>query len=248
MLQIRSALSDSVGIGATGEIILLTAKGEAIQILAHQDLFDRDHDHPDMVLPGSDYYDTLRRGLLGELVVSSTVDDHQHEIVLAFSPVAGTDWTVATERHTHELTEPFIQAGIIGGGISLLFIFAGGFYNYRIANQIEKIAISAEQKAELKQRQLEEALDVMNDGFALFDKDDRLVLCNQVYREIYSTHAFSIEIGKSLEEILRAGCSVGAFPQAVGREEDWIKERLVQHQATETIEQKLADGRWLKIS
>ncbi|MGB0681860.1 MAG: PAS domain S-box protein [Magnetovibrionaceae bacterium] len=93
-----------------------------------------------------------------------------------------------------------------------------------------------------------DSLEASSEGFALFDKNDRLVVCNKVYRDFYKTHEYSIEEGRTLEEIIRAGLAEDAFPQARGREEAWLAERLRQHQKTESVEQQLADGRWLKVS
>ena len=96
--------------------------------------------------------------------------------------------------------------------------------------------------------QLEQALDSMNEGFALFDAEDRLVVFNGTYREMYKTHAHAIKIGATMESILRAGLDNGAFPRALGREEEWLKERLNKHQSSAgSVEQQLIDGRWLLI-
>jgi PAS domain S-box-containing protein len=85
-------------------------------------------------------------------------------------------------------------------------------------------------------------------GFCLYDSEDRLVLCNQRYREIYPKHADALVVGRLFEEMLREGVERGEFSEAIGREEEWIAERLRYHQDPEgPIEQQLSDGRWLRI-
>ena len=44
----------------------------------------------------------------------------------------------------------------------------------------------AEEKASRAQSHLEDAVESFSDGFALFDADDRLVLCNERYREAFA--------------------------------------------------------------
>ena len=95
---------------------------------------------------------------------------------------------------------------------------------------------------------LEAAVEALQDGFVLFDADDRLVICNERYREIYPLSAPAIVPGARFEEILRYGLMQGEYAEAAGREEDWLAERLDRHHAPESeVEQELADGRWLRI-
>lgn len=97
--------------------------------------------------------------------------------------------------------------------------------------------------------QLAEAIDTINDGFALYDRDGRLVMCNDTYRSYYAISADLFEPGTPFETIIREGVRRGQYPAAAGREEEWIAERLEAHgRANSEVEQKLADGRWLKIS
>ena len=92
------------------------------------------------------------------------------------------------------------------------------------------------------------AIEALPAGFCLYDANDRLVLFNQRYREFYPKHAESLVAGRHFEEMLRAGVERGEFAEAIGREEQWIAERLRRHaDPREPIEQRLADGRWLQI-
>ncbi|WP_102110353.1 PAS domain-containing sensor histidine kinase, partial [Oceaniglobus roseus] len=92
------------------------------------------------------------------------------------------------------------------------------------------------------------AVEAIPDGFVLFDQDDRLVMCNDRYREIYPESAPAIQHGASFESILRFGLARGQYREAVGREEEWLEERMAAHRApSQMIEQQLGDGRWLRI-
>ncbi|MFN3292673.1 MAG: response regulator [Gemmobacter sp.] len=92
------------------------------------------------------------------------------------------------------------------------------------------------------------AFEAIPDGFVLFDRHDRLVMCNQRYREIYAASAEAMVPGARFEDILRHGLERGQHSDAIGREEEWLAERLAKHRRAEgTDEQVLADGRWLRV-
>jgi len=98
-------------------------------------------------------------------------------------------------------------------------------------------------------RQLNTAIESIEDGFALFGPDDRLVMCNSKYKSYYNASSHLIVPGASFEEILRGGVAQGQYRDAIGREEEWIAQRLREHaNPSRPTEQHLADGRWLKVS
>ncbi len=91
------------------------------------------------------------------------------------------------------------------------------------------------------------AIEAIPDGFVLFDREDRLLTCNQRYRDIYAVSAPAIQPGARFEDILRYGLAHGQHPAATGREEEWLAERLEQHRSPAgTHEQHLGDGRWIR--
>ena len=53
---------------------------------------------------------------------------------------------------------------------------------------------------------------------------------------------------RSFEAIIRGGVARGQYPDAIGREEDWIRQRMAMHReaAGETI-LKLDNGHWLRV-
>jgi len=107
----------------------------------------------------------------------------------------------------------------------------------------------AEKEAALAQERMLDAIESTGDGFVLYDADDRLVMCNEIYRNYYHETAHLMVPGAQFEDMLRAGAEMGQFPAAVGRVDDWVAERMKNHLAANTeIEQQLADGRWLRIS
>lgn len=109
------------------------------------------------------------------------------------------------------------------------------------------IALMIEELGQAHQ-QLVEAFEVVPEGLALFDADDRYVMWNRPYAEIYKQSEDLITVGARFEDVLRAGLARGQYPDAIGREDEWLAARLTRHRlASSTHEQHLAGDRWLRI-
>jgi diguanylate cyclase (GGDEF)-like protein len=90
------------------------------------------------------------------------------------------------------------------------------------------------------------AIEAMSDGFAMWDDQDRLVTCNERYREFYALSAPLLVPGSSYEEILRKAVELGQYPQAEGASEAFIERTIAWHrQASGSFERLLPEGRWL---
>ena len=88
------------------------------------------------------------------------------------------------------------------------------------------------------------AIDVLPDGFVLFDREERLLACNQRYREMFPDSAPAMLPGVTFEDLLRHGLKNSHVPEAVGREEEWLAERMQQFRSADTVEENvLASGR-----
>ncbi len=115
-----------------------------------------------------------------------------------------------------------------------------------------RIDITARKAAEALAKRnadlLQGSIEALDDAFALFDDQDKLVLCNQRYRDIYPLCADVIVPGQTFEAIIRKGAERGQHPQAVGRIAQWVAERLAIHQQAQSrLDQKLDDGRTLRV-
>jgi hypothetical protein len=98
------------------------------------------------------------------------------------------------------------------------------------------------------QRRILAAIESIPDGFVLFNRDRRIIMANDNYRRTVPHVADLVAPGVALETILRAGVDRGAYADAVGREEDWIAERLDHHARAEgEMEVQTSDGRWIKV-
>ncbi|TNF59020.1 MAG: hypothetical protein EP307_11175 [Rhodobacteraceae bacterium] len=98
-------------------------------------------------------------------------------------------------------------------------------------------------------RQLVVAINSSQDAFVIYDREDRLTLCNEKYKLFYPESADLFVPGARFEDIIRKGVARGQYPAAAGREEEWIRERLAAHaNPAEPIEQEMPDGRWLRVT
>ena len=103
--------------------------------------------------------------------------------------------------------------------------------------------------AEARQR-LVDAIESITEGFALYDADDRLVLCNSTYRELLQPGlAERIVPGTPFESIIRHAAERGLVEDAEGRLEQWVAERLARHRRLgEPFVQHHSGDRWIRIS
>ena len=116
----------------------------------------------------------------------------------------------------------------------------------------------ATERAENAERMLPMAIDSIDDGFVLFDKEDRLVLANRKYKGFFRRGHEVIKPGVDFETILRASAEDGSYilppptdpfrPTDPAAElEEYIRARVKAHKAGGEINQKLRDGRWLRL-
>ena len=96
---------------------------------------------------------------------------------------------------------------------------------------------------------LTEAIETISEGFSLYDAEDKLIICNSRYRELFASHADVMVPGVSFETILRTATERGLIKDAEGRHNAWIEERLARHHAaSETHVQCRSDDRWIRVS
>jgi PAS domain S-box-containing protein len=124
---------------------------------------------------------------------------------------------------------------------TVLRLFAG-----RAAAEMERSR--AEDALATTEARLSDAIESIPDGFVLYDAEDRLITCNQAYRDLYKGVAELIRPGVSFEELVRAMVERGTVDIPPDRREAWIDNRIVRHQApTDSFENKLSNDRWVLV-
>lgn len=106
----------------------------------------------------------------------------------------------------------------------------------------------AEERAQVAERRLLDAINSSNEGFALWDKDDRLVLCNEKYLDFYPIIRPFMIPGVRFDDMCRLTIQSGGI-RIEGPTDEWIKRRVAQHRQSNFVgEHHLADGRWVLVS
>ena len=116
----------------------------------------------------------------------------------------------------------------------------------RAAQTAESAAARAEAAAQIAHERLLAAFEVVPEGLALFDSDDRLVLWNRRLTELYPKTT-NFRVGTRFEDVIRNGLAHGQYPDALGREDEFLAERVSLHnRLRSTMEHQLDGQRWVR--
>ncbi len=125
----------------------------------------------------------------------------------------------------------------------------GAFRGYRGTATDETPIVSAFWRAEEAEALLRDATESISEGFVIFDPEDRIVMANEAFRKLYSEVADHVQPGVSFEEFVQAAIERGVYPDAKGKESEWLDTRLEEHQASAgSVVHKLANGRWVMVT
>ena len=93
------------------------------------------------------------------------------------------------------------------------------------------------------------AIDAMQASIVAYDRDDRLLFTNAEFRRLYHLSDRDTAPGTTFEHLLRARVEAGMMPEAQGREEAWIAERIAErHERGGGVTmRRMADGRWRRL-
>ena len=100
------------------------------------------------------------------------------------------------------------------------------------------------------QQRLVEAIATISEGFSLYDDEDRLVLCNPQYGQLFYPGLDEfVKPGVLFEDLIRAACNANLIVGAQERQEEWVDERMSHHlQPGELFIYQQIDGRWIEIT
>ncbi|MEW5685435.1 MAG: response regulator [Pseudomonadota bacterium] len=107
----------------------------------------------------------------------------------------------------------------------------------------------ARAQADQAEARLRDVIDAIPEGVVFLDAEGRYVLWNRRYAEIYHRSADLFRPGARLLDTLREGVRRGDYPDAIGREDEWLaaREAKLAEATGSRHEQQVADGRWLMI-
>lgn len=133
-----------------------------------------------------------------------------------------------TEKTVHEIVEPvFDDDGELTG----------------ISGTVQDI--TERKKSETKSRRLLTAIESLSECVALYDENDCLVFCNAPYRELNRAVPETLVPGVPYAVHLKAILTKHLVPGSIGREAEWLEERLAHHRNPKgPLEVSRQDGRW----
>ncbi|MCZ6860661.1 MAG: PAS-domain containing protein, partial [Alphaproteobacteria bacterium] len=109
------------------------------------------------------------------------------------------------------------------------------------------IDVTDEKRAAEVRDRMFAALENLTDAIALFGPDDRLVYTNPRYIEYNEKARSVVKPGNTFEQILRGNVQLGRFPEAAGREEDWIAERMAARRNLPYAAERKVDSEWFDV-
>ena len=143
-------------------------------------------------------------------------------IGFAMSPAGAETWMVLTNR-----------------GMSLLAIWITAIL---LASRMSERRL-ADEAIKIERDRLSDAIESFTGGFALFDKHDRLVICNENYLKAMDDVADILKPGLQFEELLKVRAERGQRRDGLTRDQAWFDERVGRHRDPQgPLERTFDDG------
>jgi signal transduction histidine kinase/CheY-like chemotaxis protein/HAMP domain-containing protein len=110
----------------------------------------------------------------------------------------------------------------------------------------ERDRLAAE--AEAQRKTIAAAIATISEGFVLYDSEDRIVLFNEQFRDIYPGLADIIKPGTTFGQVLEAVISRSLVDLGSQSPQDWIAERKARHEHSGGFAEYRYGGRFVRIS
>ncbi|WP_417817575.1 putative bifunctional diguanylate cyclase/phosphodiesterase [Tritonibacter scottomollicae] len=107
--------------------------------------------------------------------------------------------------------------GIVSFCLALVFIFLAR----QLVRSWRTLSEQSQQLKRMSQR-VSAAMSASTDGFAIFDEENRLVTCNETYRELSHVDPKAVKVGMALPEILADAVHAGHYALHGQSPEDYV--------------------------
>ena len=142
----------------------------------------------------------------------------------------------ANDRHVLDTGKPLLN-------YEQIWIDPHGLTHYLIVNKVPLfdesgtpshvvtvgLDVTERRRMEESALRLAAAMEVIAELFVISDADDRIVLTNKKFRNINQSARASADVGITFEDHVRRIVANGLVRDAIGREEEWIAERMERH-------------------
>lgn len=166
--------------------------------------------------------------------------------------VSGMHYTGQAAAYFFPRGEDVADAGlgpmVLGAWVGMASVFITGLAI--LMTVVDRRLELAARSEHLSRSRLLEAIESISDGFALYDTEDRLVVCNGRFRQRMSParrDTGHLE-GMLFEDIIRGAAESGLIPDAEGRIDAWMAERMAGHRnPSGLLVQRWSDG-WMQLN
>jgi signal transduction histidine kinase/DNA-binding response OmpR family regulator/HAMP domain-containing protein len=133
---------------------------------------------------------------------------------------------------------PTVRGGEIGAMARTLELFREGIV------ERERLA----EETDRQRRMIATAIETISEGFVLYDPQDRLVLCNSKFRELYPTIADLMVPGTPFPTIVRAIVDREMVDLDGKSADEWVAERLAYHANPQDAHEYRYNQVWARVS
>ncbi|MCP4619681.1 MAG: EAL domain-containing protein [Bradyrhizobium sp.] len=152
---------------------------------------------------------------------------------------------VATTTLASVLADWRDQTRAVIAGACLLMLAIGATL-LLIIRQIDRQSRETQQRLESQKQQLDTALNNMTQGLVLYDGNERLVLCNQRFIDMFGLSSDIVKPGAHARDVMHHRVRTGSFEGDADEFYDNIQCSIANGEVTTTVASS-TDGRWFQI-
>ncbi len=121
----------------------------------------------------------------------------------------------------------------------------------RLPFRFQRAVENAKEELDESNARFKDAIESLPDGFAVFDSEDKMVRCNEKYREFFDVRNKPVPLGVSFSQLVREGLESGIYrlqDDSDAARDAFLDQRLAHHRQPrqEGMEMELASGRWIR--
>ena len=138
--------------------------------------------------------------------------------------------------------DPLLLALIVGVATALILALAIAVV------QVDAHLKAAAESERTSRARMMDAIESISQGFSLYDAEDRLVVSNRRYRDVFYP-GITVAAGTPFKRIMKKAAQKGLVPVPEGHLDAWVKEQVEQHRNPgDAYLQQWSDGRWIQIT